>query len=148
MATIRSARSTDSEALSELARTAYAHYVDRIGREPAPMMEDYGYLISLGNVWVAEQCGSIVGLLVLEVEPDHLLLNNVAVSPEVQGTGIGAQLLAFAEMRAREHDLSEIRLYTNEAMTENIDYYPRHGYVETHRATEEGYSRVFFAKQL
>lgn len=27
-------------------------------------------------------------------------------------------------------------------MTENLASYPRHGYVETHRATEHGYRRV------
>jgi hypothetical protein len=44
--------------------------------------------------------------------------------------------------------LPEIRLYTNEAMTENLDYYPRRGYRETHRATQDGYQRVFFSKAL
>jgi hypothetical protein len=44
--------------------------------------------------------------------------------------------------------LPEIRLYTNEAMTENLGYYPRRGYTETHRARDEGVSRVFFRKAL
>jgi hypothetical protein len=44
--------------------------------------------------------------------------------------------------------LPEVRLYTNEAMTENLDYYPRRGYRETHRATQNGYRRVFFSKIL
>jgi hypothetical protein len=44
--------------------------------------------------------------------------------------------------------LPEIRLCTNEAMTENLDYYPRRGYRETHRATHNGYQRVFFSKVL
>lgn len=33
-------------------------------------------------------------------------------------------------------------------MTENLDYYSRHGYRETHRVTQDGYRRVFFAKQV
>jgi ribosomal protein S18 acetylase RimI-like enzyme len=57
-------------------------------------------------------------------------------------------LLAFAEEEARRCGLPEIRLYTNEAMTENIAYYPRRGYTETHRARDEGFSRVFFRKAL
>jgi hypothetical protein len=40
----------------------------------------------------------------------------------------------------------EIRLYTNEAMTENLDRCPRRGYHETHRSTQNGYQRVFFSK--
>ncbi len=33
-------------------------------------------------------------------------------------------------------------------MTENLRYYPRQGYIETHRATENGYRRVFFTKAI
>jgi N-acetylglutamate synthase-like GNAT family acetyltransferase len=148
MVTIRPADPDDAGALSELARRAYARYVDRIGREPAPMTEDYLSLVSAGRVWVAEQDDVLVGLLVLELKADHLLLDNVAVRPDCQGAGIGAQLLAFTDNFAREHDLAEVRLYTNEAMTENLAYYPRHGFVETHRATDHGFHRVFFTKRL
>jgi hypothetical protein len=33
-------------------------------------------------------------------------------------------------------------------MTENLAYYPRHGYAETHRAEKDGFSRVFFRKTI
>jgi hypothetical protein len=33
-------------------------------------------------------------------------------------------------------------------MSENLDYYPRRGYRETHRAEQDGYRRVFFTKLL
>lgn len=104
--------------------------------------------VDANQVWVAEHDGVVVGLLVLKRDSDHLLLDNIAVSPDCQGTGVGTQLLGFADAQAREHGLAEVRLYTNEAMTENLAYYPRHGYVETRRATDHGYRRVFFTKQL
>ncbi|WP_020502497.1 GNAT family N-acetyltransferase [Sciscionella marina] len=148
MTAIRAARVGDAEELSTVARDAYAHYADRMGKEPAPMREDYLAAIETGGVWVAEDDRALLGLLVLKFEPDHLLLDNIAVSREVRGTGLGARLLAFTEERAREHGLPEIRLYTNEAMTENLSYYPRHGYVETHRGVQNGYRRVFFSKHL
>ena len=44
--------------------------------------------------------------------------------------------------------LPEVRLYTNAAMTENLEYFPRRGYRQTHRAEHDGYDRVFFAKLL
>jgi hypothetical protein len=44
--------------------------------------------------------------------------------------------------------LLQVRLYTNAAMTENVGYYARHGYRETHRALDEGFDRVFFVKDL
>lgn len=145
---IRRARQSDVGALSELVRAAYGGYVERMGREPAPMRADYSALVEAGAVWVAVRSGLVVGLVVLEVRPDHLLLDNIAVSPGVRRTGIGRRLLGFAEDYAREHGLGEVRLYTNEAMTENLDYYPRNGYTETHRATDNGYRRVFFTKRL
>ena len=68
--------------------------------------------------------------------------------PSAQRRGIGARLLELAEDRARQLRLGEIRLYTNEAMTENLAYYARHGYIETHRAEQDGFRRVFLAKAL
>jgi hypothetical protein len=53
-----------------------------------------------------------------------------------------------AEDRARHHGLGEMRLYTNEAMTENLAYYGSRGYAETHRAEQDGYRRVFFRKPI
>lgn len=40
------------------------------------------------------------------------------------------------------------RLYTNEAMTENLAFYQRQGYIETHRGVQDGYHRVFLVKAV
>lgn len=146
--TTRPAREGDLDAVRELAVAAYEIYVERIGRPPAPMTADYAEAIGAGTLWVAEDGSRIVGLLVLRPESDHLLLDNVAVHPDAQGRGVGRRLLKLAEERARADGYSEIRLYTNEAMTENLAYYPRHGYVETHRAVGDGFRRVYFRKSL
>ena len=45
-------------------------------------------------------------------------------------------------------DCAAVTLYTNEAMVENLQLYPRLGYVETGRGVEEGYRRVYFEKRL
>jgi MFS family permease len=146
--TLRRAAAADVPALRAVAAAAYHDYVPRIGRDPGPMSADYAAAVREDETWVAIAEGEIVGLLVLAARPGHLLLENVAVQPSAQGRGIGARLLALAEDEARRLGLSEIRLYTNEAMTENLTYYPRHGYVETHRAEQDGFRRVFFSKQL
>jgi GNAT superfamily N-acetyltransferase len=145
---LRKAEPADVAELRAIAAAAYEPYVARIGRPPAPVTADYASAVGLGQVWVAVGDGRIAGLLVLVSAPDHLLLENVAVRPAAQGTGIGARLLALAEDQARRLGLAEIRLYTNVAMTENLVYYPRHGYVETHRGESDGFSRVYFAKRL
>jgi GNAT superfamily N-acetyltransferase len=59
-------------------------------------------------------------LLVLVPSPDGLVLESVAVRPAAQGSGVGGRLLALAGDRARGLGLTEIRLYTNVAMTENL----------------------------
>jgi ribosomal protein S18 acetylase RimI-like enzyme len=112
------------------------------------MTADYAPAVAGGHVWVAARNGAVVGLLVLIPRPGHLLLENVAVLPAEQGRGTGTRLLDFAEEHARQRGLPEVRLYTNQAMTENIGYYARRGYSETHRALDEGFARVFFRKAL
>jgi GNAT superfamily N-acetyltransferase len=148
MVTVRLATPAEAVTLQMIAREAYQHYVPRIGREPAPMSADYDAAVRDGHAWVAADQGQITGFAVLIAQPDHLLLENLAVRPSRQGAGTGSLLLALAEDHARKLRLAEIRLYTNEAMTENLTYYPRHGYTETHRAQHDGFRRVFFRKHI
>ncbi|MEW2355634.1 GNAT family N-acetyltransferase [Spirillospora sp. NPDC029432] len=148
MVRTRLATPDDVPVLAGIARAAYAKYVPRIGVEPPPMVADFAAEVAAGDTWVAEDEGAVLGFAVLAAEDDHLLLKNVAVDPSAQGRGVGGALLGLAERRAREAGAGEIRLYTNVAMTENIAYYGRRGYVETHREEGEGLRRVFFAKRL
>lgn len=148
MVAIRQARRDEAEALAELEHAAYGHYRQRLGTQLPPMTVNFGELASAGQVWVAELDAAVVGFAVLYERPGHVLLDNLAVSPRARGRRIGARLVEFTEQHARERGCDQVRLYTNEAMTENIGYYTRRGYRETHRATEEGYHRVFFRKDL
>jgi ribosomal protein S18 acetylase RimI-like enzyme len=145
---IRLAAEADAPALAKIAVAAYQQYVPKIGRPPAPMTADYAAPVRRGQAWVAVAGGEVAGFIVLVPGPGYLLLENVAVLPTAQGRGIGARLLALAEDRARALHVPEIRLYTNAAMTENLAYYSRHGYTETHRAQQDGFHRVFFRKRV
>ena len=145
---IRRAVPGDVRAVSAVVQAAYAPYVPRIGREPAPMTADYESLVTAGEVWVGETDGRVVGVLVIRASGDALELENVAVDPVEQGLGHGRALVSFAESRARECGLAAVELYTNEAMAENIELYPRLGYIETGRRVEDGYRRVYFRKAL
>ena len=143
---IQSGELGDVPGIRNLVRDAYEQYVAAEGSEPAPMTADYSSLVEAGHVWLAKQSEEVVGLLVLESKGDHLLLENIAVASKTRGRGVGRQLLSFAEDQARLLGLPEIRLYTGEVMTQNLHYYPRHGYVETHRGYEDGHHRVYFSK--
>ncbi|SBS76362.1 GCN5-related N-acetyltransferase [uncultured Mycobacterium sp.] len=145
---LRRAIPSDAASIAELAERAYEKYVERIGRRPAPMDADYAALIDSANVWVLTRDGHLVGSLVTIVNDDHLLLDSIAVAPDAQGSGYGALLLRRTDDDAHDAGLTEVRLYTNAAMTENIAMYPRYGYVETHRGGQDGFRRVFFSKRL
>jgi ribosomal protein S18 acetylase RimI-like enzyme len=145
---IRRARPSDVAAIEAVVGHGYAVYVERIGRRPAPMDDDYAAKIRGGEVFVAEVEGEVAGLIVLIAAPDHLLVENVAVEPQSQRHGLGGALMAFAEETARRLGTRELRLYTNVAMTENIDFYRHLGYTEDGRRTEDGFARVYFSKRL
>lgn len=145
---IRQAVQADEPGVSACVDAAYAPYVERIGKKPAPMLDDYAILIESEVVYVATVDGQLVGLIVFWPSEDHLYVDNIAVLPETQGTGVGIALLDFAELQARRAGLGEIRLYTNAKMAENIRYYPRRGFRETHRAFDAGYQRVYFSRFL
>jgi ribosomal protein S18 acetylase RimI-like enzyme len=147
-ADIRSAGPDDLAAVEAIVRSACAPYVPLIGREPGPMLDDYAALIGQGHVYVLSDEGGISGIIVLIPEERAMLLDNVAVRPDAQGRGHGRTLIGFAERMARERGPGAIRLYTNEAMTENAALYRRLGFVETHRAEERGFQRIYMTKRL
>ena len=127
---------------------AYRPYVDRIGRRPAPMDSDPAPLIEDDEVFVMTEGATVAGLIVLRPAPDYLLVENVAVDPDRQRRGLGRELLEFAARHGREQGFEELRLYTNAAMTENLDLYPRLGWTEYDRRTEDGFSRVYFRRPV
>ena len=145
---LRRATRNDLTAVQEIVQAAYTHYTARIGREPGPMREDYSFLINEGRVHLAERNDLVQGILVLIPQDDTMLLDNVAVAPQAQSTGLGRMMLEFAERAAIEAGYPAITLYTNEAMTENIALYTRIGYAETHRVEEKGLRRVYMRKSL
>ena len=145
---VRAARLEDAAVIGDLVRVSYAKYVERLGREPAPMLEDYAALIEAGEVWVLVEGEEVLGVLVMRAAEDHLFVDNVAVAPGHQGRGLGRELVAFAEERAEGAGLAEIRLYTNEKMRENLAVYGKLGFEETGRRLDGGYQRVFMRKRL
>jgi N-acetylglutamate synthase-like GNAT family acetyltransferase len=145
---LRRATKNDVDAIEGLVKEAFGKYVERIGKPPAPMIADYAALLVESRIWVVERRDAIAAVLVTQNHGDHLLLETIAVAPDAQRGGHGHRLLERADRDAAEQGLTEVRLCTNEAMTENLVFYPRHGYRETGRGIQDGYRRVFFAKNL
>ena len=143
---LRRATADDLPAIKAVIGAAYARYLTRMDKPPAPMLRDYGPSVEAGTTWVT---GSpITAVLTLYPRDDHLYVENIAVDPAAQGRGLGRALMEFAEQEAARRGLNRIALVTHEAMTENQAIYARLGYTETGRRSEDGYRRIYLEKPL
>ena len=125
---LRQATAADAGAIRELTRQAYAKWVPLIGREPKPMTANYDEAVARHRFDLLYIDGTLAALIETIREADHLLVENVAVSPDLQGRGLGRKLMAHAEVLARGLGFNTIRLYTNQRFVENIALYCRLGY--------------------
>ncbi len=148
IAGLRRATVADANRVAALVDRAYGHYVARIGQKPYPMVVDYAEALATMRGFVVERDQRIVGLLLIEEGEGHMMVENVAVDPGLQGTGLGRALMELAEAEARRVQLPEMRLYTHQMMTENQVIYRRLGYVEYDRCIVDGRPRVYMRKQL
>ena len=145
---MRQGRPKDADAIRTLTRDAYARWVRVIGREPLPMTADYATAVRdhrFDLLWLGE---TRVGLIETVAKADHLLIQNVAVSPAFQGRGFGRLLLDRAEELTAAAGLGEIRLFTNKLFAENVSLYHRRGYRIDREETWTGGVIVHMAKRL
>jgi len=93
---------------------------------------------------VAEADGRLLGCAFLRPEPDFLYVGKLAVSPEVQGAGIGSRFLAEAEAIARQLGKPALRLETRIELTGNHRRFGAWGFVRTADKSHVGYDRITF----
>ena len=118
----------DAALVRAMTRQAYQKWVALIGREPKPMTANYENAVTRHRFDLLYVDGTLAALIETIREADHLLVENVAVSPSFQGRGLGHRLMAHAEVLARELGFGTIRLYTNQRFAENIALYRKLGY--------------------
>jgi ribosomal protein S18 acetylase RimI-like enzyme len=112
------------------------------------MLADFAAEIVAGRVIVIEAAGGINGYMIAWPEAEAYFIDNIAVDPEFQGEGLGRHLIVHAATEAKRLRLPAVRLYTNVMMTENLSMYAHIGFVETHRAMEKGFHRVYMRWNL
>jgi ribosomal protein S18 acetylase RimI-like enzyme len=144
----RPAKPEDAPGIAACVCEAYVHYIERIGKQPGPMLEDYAEVVNQFQAHVAVAGSKVVGAIVLKITDEGFYLDNVAVRPSVKGRGVGRLLLELADAEARRQGYKSIYLATHELMIENRALYARVGYVEYDRRVVNGYPRVFFRKAL
>ena len=143
---VRKATAADVPSIQDVITAAYAKYLARMDRPPAPLLHDYAAAVEDGGLWVTGN--PVTGVISLSHAGTSLLVENVAVHPAAQGTGLGRRLMEFAEQEAARLRLSRLTLYTNEVMTENRAIYIHLGYHEVARRTEDGYRRIYMEKPV
>ncbi len=112
------------------------------------MVADFEAYVMRGEASVLENGSEVKGFIIQYPRDDGWFVENVAIVPSLQGQGQGKTLMSFAEDKARARKVERVYLYTNEKMTENLAFYTGLGYSETHRATEDGFQRVYMEKRL
>jgi ribosomal protein S18 acetylase RimI-like enzyme len=145
---LREAVVTDAPAIRELTRAAYAKWVPVIGREPKPMTADYAEAVRKHRFDLLYLNGKLAALIETIPKEDHLLVENVAVSPPFQGRGLGRKLMEHAEKVAASLGFSEIRLYTNKLFAENVHLYVKFGYRVDNEEEFKGGVAVHMSKPL
>ncbi len=73
----------------------------------------------------------IIGCVNLQKHGEKLYLGMLSVLPSLQGSGLGKKLLHAAEVHANHVGCGKIYMSVISVRTELIEWYKRHGYVET-----------------
>jgi len=81
------------------------------------------------RLFAATIAGEPAGCVALEVYGDTALLRSLAVHPSQRGTGLGVELLQFAEQQARVDGIETLHLLTTTATR----FFERHGYRRVER---------------
>ncbi len=145
---LRRARADEAEKVAAFQRVAYAKNNEILGVPSVPLLADYAQVLADYEVWVADDNDSYAGVLILELEPDGLLIWSIATAANARQRGLGRQMLAASEERARAHGRARMTLYTGEPLKANIAWYQRHGYVIQGTEVRPERSIVHMAKEL
>jgi ribosomal protein S18 acetylase RimI-like enzyme len=145
---LRRATPADAPIVRQLVRDAYAKWVPILGREPIPMQADYDLAVREHEVDLVYAGGELAGLIEMILYPDHLFIENVAVSPGHQGIGLGRYLMGHSERRARALGLGSLRLLTAHVMEPNIRLYSSIGYQVDRTEPFMGGFTVYMSKGL
>src|SRR5210317_47920 len=141
----RRAVAEDREIIIAIAQKAYEKYIERIGKEPAPMRP---VIQKEDVVFVYEDNKQVIAFAILVKINDQIILDSIAVDPSHQKKGIGNNFIKYIEQYLIKQKFNKYQLYTNEKMFENIDWYQKIGFKIFKKVTEKGFNRIYFEKQL
>jgi GNAT superfamily N-acetyltransferase len=146
---LRRATPDDAPGIRALALAAYAKWIPILGREPKPMKADYDQIVHKHIVDLLFVDDSLTAFIEMVVEPDCVLIENVAVRPDRFGRGYGRTMMAHAEELARSMGRTRLRLHTNKLMAKNIALYQRLGYgIDREETTADGRQMIHMSMSI
>ncbi|PEY37724.1 GNAT family N-acetyltransferase [Bacillus cereus] len=112
--------------------------MELISQEKAPMSlllladpserQIYSYL-KRGLIYIAKHEENVIGVYVLlETRPKTMEVMNIAVSEEIQGQGIGKQLLQHAIVTAKEKHMHNLEVGTGNSSISQLAFYQKCGF--------------------
>ena len=112
------------------------------------MVADFAAHIDRDWVIVFDRDGVVRGYAILLTNEQCALLDNIAVDPACQRSGIGVVLIEHVEQRIVDLGYQALDLYTNVVMEDNVRWYEKLGFVETRRVEEAGFQRIYMRKSI
>jgi len=102
-----------------------------------------------GAFFVAMSDGLPLGCVGLKGTGSELAeIKRLWVAPSARGLGVGRRLMDAAENAARNLSVKIVRLDTNSALAEALQFYRSTGWTEIDRFNDDPYPDLFFEKQL
>lgn len=83
--TIQPATQDDLAQIVRLVNAAYAKYLDRMEKPPAPLLADVAAQVARGDVYALASRTQIVGALVMGTHADAVIVENIALDPAFSG---------------------------------------------------------------
>lgn len=160
---IREARADEHERAGAVTADAYREFA----REDDPDWQEY--LVRLADVadrssrttiLVAVEGGRILGTATLELDgrtepegdplrPDEAHIRMLGVHPDSRGVGVGKQLMAGCEERARQAGRTRVTLHTTQRMRAAQRIYGSLGYARSEdRVFPDGFVLLGYSKEL
>jgi GNAT superfamily N-acetyltransferase len=125
----RTAGSNDAESIAHLVNLAFRperFFID--GDRPNP--DKVRALLDKGKFLLAEEAGTLIGCVYVELRGERGYFGLLAVDPARQRTGLGSRLIEAAEESCRAAGCLFMDLTIVNLRVELPQYYRRHGYLE------------------
>jgi ribosomal protein S18 acetylase RimI-like enzyme len=127
---VRTYRAEDEVLLYGLARRSFG---DRSGWDDARTLG----VLERETVFVAELDDALAGYVAVVTEADGVRIDQLLVSPEHEGEGVGHQLVEWAEGYAIACRARALRIVVEEDNAAALDFYRRAGFVPVDRGLLE-----------